>query len=66
MKLGCRIAKDQTVAQERHMQRAVGTARLAWNRASAEHRALSDAARAEPDEAKRKSDVATTARLCAS
>lgn len=48
------------------MRRAAGTARLAWNQALAEHRALSAAARAEPDEAKRKAMWPTTARLRAS
>ncbi len=63
MKLGRRIAMDLTVAQERHMRRAAGTARFAWNGALAEHRAMSDAARAEPDEAKRKALWPTAARL---
>ncbi|WP_255721691.1 helix-turn-helix domain-containing protein [Lichenibacterium dinghuense] len=66
MNLGRRIAMDLTVAQERHMRRAAGTARLAWNQALAEHRALSAAARAESDEAKRKAMWPTTARLRAS
>ncbi len=63
MKLGRRIALDLTVAQERHMRRAAGTARFAWNAALADHRAMSDAARAEPDEARRKALWPTAAKL---
>ncbi len=63
MKLGRRIAMDLTVAQEHHMRRAAGTARFAWNSALAEHRAMSDAARAEPDETRRKGLWPTAAKL---
>ncbi len=63
MKLGRRVALDLNVARERHMRRAAGTARFAWNAALADHRAMSDAARAEPDEARRKALWPTTAKL---
>ncbi len=63
MKLGRRIAMDLTVAQEHHMRRAAGTARFAWNSALAEHRAMSAAARAEPDETRRKGLWPTAAKL---
>ncbi len=45
------------------MRRAAGTARFAWNSALADHRAMSDATRAEPDEARRKGLWPTTAKL---
>ncbi len=66
MKLGRRIAMDLTVAQERHMRRAAGTARFAWNGALAEHRRMSAETRAEPDEARRKGLWPTAAKLRAS